>query len=378
MDVATDWALAVVVIDSVADYAELMGTLFDFPAIRKLFADGFRVRFDALHAVSGPYAKGILEDLLGAPPGTAVNAVPLPDFGGLHPDPNPIYASGLVDAMRAPDAPDFGAASDGDADRNMIVGRNFVVSPSDSLALLAANARLVPAYAQGLAGVARSMPTSCAVDRVAAELGIACFEVPTGWKFFGNLMDAGRVTLCGEESSGTGSNHIREKDGVWAVLFWLNLLAVKRGHSVESLVREHWKRFGRNFYSRHDYEEVSSDAANGVMAHLRASLATLPGSTVQGLVVHSAEDFAYTDPVDGSVTTQQGIMVRFKDSSRVVFRLSGTGTSGATMRVYLERYEADPTQFSVDTQAALAPLIRAADELGQIPERLQRGPNVIS
>jgi phosphoglucomutase len=307
-----------------------------------------------------------------------INGVPLADFGGGHPDPNPTYAQELIRSMFADAAPDFGAASDGDGDRNMIVGRRFIVTPSDSLAVLAANARLVPGYAGGLKGVARSMPTSAAADRVAAQLGIACYETPTGWKFFGNLLDAGKVTLCGEESAGTGSDHVREKDGVWAVLFWLNILAV-RGESVEAIVRDHWRRYGRNFYSRHDYEGVDSAAANALMVQLRAALATLPGQTIAGATIASADDFAYTDPVDGSVSTAQGIRIGLTDGSRVVYRLSGTGTEGATLRVYLERYEPDPAQHGVETQQALAGLIALADRLAGIRERTGRdAPTVIT
>jgi phosphoglucomutase len=312
-----------------------------------------------------------------------MNGVPLPDFGGGHPDPNPTYAEDLIKAMfsdgsGADSAPDFGAASDGDGDRNMIVGKHFIVTPSDSLAVLAANAQLVPGYASGLKGVARSMPTSAAVDRVAEKLGIHCFETPTGWKFFGNLLDAGEVTLCGEESAGTGSDHVREKDGVWAVLFWLNILAVRR-ESVEQILRGHWQRFGRNYYSRHDYEGVDSTAANGLIAHLRESLATLSGQTIAGATIATADDFAYTDPVDGSVSTAQGIRIGLTDGSRIVFRLSGTGTEGATLRVYLERFEPDATKHAVETQAALAPLIALADQLAGIRERTGRErPTVIT
>ena len=391
--------MAVEVIDSVADHADLLATLFDFDRIGALLCSGsFRMRFDAMHAVTGPTAQEIFIKRLGAPSSSVMNGVPLPDFGGGHPDPNPTYAEDLMATMysgaapdfgegkeAAPDigagkeaAPDFGAASDGDGDRNMIVGRHFIVTPSDSLAVLAANAHLVPGYAAGLKGVARSMPTSAAVDRVAAALGIACFETPTGWKFFGNLLDAGRVTLCGEESAGTGSDHVREKDGVWAVLFWLNILAV-RGESVEVIVRDHWRRFGRNFYSRHDYEGVDAAAANGLMAHLRASLATLPGQTVNGSLIASADDFAYTDPVDGSVSTAQGIRIGLADGSRIVFRLSGTGTEGATLRVYLERFEADVAQHHTETQRALGGLIALADALAGIVERTGRtAPTVIT
>jgi phosphoglucomutase len=368
LDLLGDYLLdgmQVTVIDPVAIYAELMGTLFDFGAIRQLFASGFRLRFDAMHAVGGPYARAILEGTLGAPAGTVVNAVPLEDFGGLHPDPNPVNAEDLIAHMTAADAPDMGAASDGDADRNMVVGRNFVVSPSDSLAVIAAHARLVPGYAQGLAGVARSMPTSTAVDRVARALGIPCFETPTGWKFFGNLMDAGRVSLCGEESYGTGSSHVREKDGLWAVLFWLNLLAAT-GKSVETLVRELWTAHGRCVYSRHDYEAIPSDQADALMAALRAQLPTLAGTTVDGCAIALADDFAYTDPVDGSVSSKQGVRIILSDGSRVVFRLSGTGTEGATLRVYLERHEPDPSRHDVEAQAALQPLVALAETLAHI------------
>ena len=372
--------MAVEVIDSVVDHADLLATLFDLERIGMLLRSGsLRICFDAMHAVTGPTAHEIFIKRLGAPASSVMNGVPLPDFGGGHPDPNPTYAEDLMAAMFAKDnAPDFGAASDGDGDRNMIVGRHFIVTPSDSLAVLAANAHLVPGYAAGLKGVARSMPTSAAVDRVAAALGIACFETPTGWKFFGNLLDAGRVTLCGEESAGTGSDHVREKDGVWAVLFWLNILAV-RGESVEAIVRDHWRRFGRNFYSRHDYEGVDAAAANGLMAHLRAALATLPGQTVNGCLIASADDFAYTDPVDASVSTAQGIRIGLADGSRVVFRLSGTGTEGATLRVYLERFEADEAQHHTETQQALGGLIALADALAGIVERTGRtAPTVIT
>ena len=382
--------MAVEVIDSVADHADLLARLFDFDRIGALLRSAsFRMRFDAMHAVTGPTAHEIFIKRLGAPSSSVMNGVPLPDFGGGHPDPNPTYAEDLIAAMfakdNAPDfgdgnevAPDFGAASDGDGDRNMIVGRHFIVTPSDSLAVLAANAQLVPGYAAGLKGVARSMPTSAAVDRVAAALGIPCFETPTGWKFFGNLLDAGEVTLCGEESAGTGSDHVREKDGVWAVLFWLNILAV-RGESVEAIVRDHWQHFGRNFYSRHDYEGVDTAAANGLMAQLRASLSALPGQTVNGALIASADDFAYTDPVDGSVSTAQGIRIGLADGSRVVFRLSGTGTEGATLRVYLERFEADAALHHTETQQALAALIALADALAGIAQRTGRtAPTVIT
>ena len=376
--------MRVEVIDSVADHAALLATLFDFERIGALLRSGaFRMCFDAMHAVTGPYAQEIFVKRLGAPASSVMNGVPLPDFGGGHPDPNPTYAEDLIKVMfsegsGSESAPDFGAASDGDGDRNMIVGKHFIVTPSDSLAVLAANAQLVPGYANGLKGVARSMPTSAAVDRVAEKLGIKCFETPTGWKFFGNLLDAGQVTLCGEESAGTGSDHVREKDGVWAVLFWLNILAVRR-ESVEQILRGHWQRFGRNYYSRHDYEGVDSAVANELMAHLRESLATLPGQVIDGATITSADDFAYTDPVDGSVSTAQGIRIGLKDGSRVVFRLSGTGTEGATLRVYLERFEPDPAQHAVETQQALGGLIALADQLAAIRERTGRTqPTVIT
>jgi len=368
LDVLGDYAMdgmLVTVIDPVETYAELMRTLFDFEAIRKLFAGGFRLRYDAMNAVGGPYARALLEGELGAPAGTVVNAVPLEDFGGLHPDPNPVNAEDLIAHMFAEDAPDMGAASDGDADRNMVVGRRFVVSPSDSLAVLAAHAKLVPGYAKGLAGVARSMPTSTAADRVAKALGIPCYETPTGWKFFGNLLDAGKVTLCGEESYGTGSDHVREKDGLWAVLFWINLVAAS-GKSVETLVRELWTEHGRCVYSRHDYEAIPTEKADQLMAGLRAALPTLPGSTVAGCAIALADDFAYTDPVDGSVSQKQGIRVILTDGSRVVFRLSGTGTEGATLRVYLERHEPDATRHDIEAQTALQPLVALAETLAQI------------
>jgi phosphoglucomutase len=366
------------VIDPVSDHAELMRTLFDFDAIRALFARGFRLRFDAMWAVGGPYARAIIEGELGAPVGTVVHGEPLEDFGGLHPDPNPAYAEDLVAHLMATDAPDMGAATDGDADRNMILGRGFLVSPSDSLAVLAAHARQVPGYREGLAGVARSMPTSSAVDRVAQALGIDCCETPTGWKFFGNLLDAGKVTLCGEESYGTGSDHVREKDGLWAVLFWLNLVAVT-GQSVEELVRGVWREHGRCVYSRHDYDGIATESANALMAELRARLPTLAGQTVAGQTIAWADDFAYTDPVDGSVSERQGVRVVLQDSSRVVFRLSGTGTEGATLRVYLERHEPDPHRHDIPAQQALQPLIDLAQALARITHHTGRtAPSVMT
>ena len=372
-------AMRIEVVDPVASYARLMHKLFDFDRIRALLTRGdFRICFDAMHAITGPYAHAILEGDLGAPTGSVMNGKPLPDFGGGHPDPNPTYAADLVARMSGALAPDFGAASDGDGDRNMIVGRDFIVTPSDSLAVLAANATLVPGYAAGLKGVARSMPTSGAVDRVAAALNIPCHETPTGWKFFGNLLDAGLCTLCGEESAGTGSDHLREKDGLWAVLFWLNILAV-RGIGAEALVREHWARFGRNVYSRHDYEGVDAALAASIVDGLRAALPQLPGSSVAGLRVRQADDFEYTDPVDGSVSRHQGLRVFFDDGSRIVLRQSGTGTEGATLRLYLERFEADAARHGIDTQSALQPLIAAAESLTRLRERSGRErPDVIT
>lgn len=370
--------MAVEVIDPVADYAELMGQLFDFAKLRALFAGGFQLRFDAMHAVTGPYAHAIFEGLLGAPAGTVVNGTPLPDFGDHHPDPNLVHAKALYDVMMGTDAPDLGAASDGDGDRNLIIGRGLFISPSDSLAMLAANAHHAPAYAQGLAGIARSMPTSGAADRVAAALGIPCFETPTGWKFFGNLLDAGKVTICGEESAGTGSDHVREKDGLWAVLLWLNILAERR-QSVAEIARAHWATYGRNYYTRHDYEEIDSAAANQLMAGLRDQLPHLPGRTVAGQTVQRADDFSYLDPVDGSVSAKQGVRVVLADGSRIVYRLSGTGTAGATLRVYIEQFEGDPARHDLPTQDALAALIAAADALARIRELTGRTePSVIT
>lgn len=355
--------MTVEVIDSVADYAELMQSLFDFSAIRKLFANGFVFRFDAMHAVCGPYAKKIVEDMLGAPQGTVVNAVPKEDFGGHHPDPNPVNATELIAFMNGPQGADMGAATDGDGDRNMIVGRHIAVTPSDSLAILAANARAVPGYAAGIAGIARSMPTSTAADRVAAALGIACYETPTGWKFFGDLLDDGKITLCGEESYGTSSSHIREKDGIWAILFWLNLLAAT-GKTVGEIVHEHWRKYGRNYYSRHDYVSIDSQRAAALMDHLRAKLSGLSGQVFGSCTVEKADEFSYTDPVDGSVSERQGIRIFFTDGSRIVFRLSGTGTVGATLRVYFDRYEKDRLDMAV--QDALGELIAIASEVADI------------
>ena len=370
--------MVVEVIDPVADYAELMETLFDFEKIRILFASGFRMRFDAMHAITGPYATRILEDRLGAPKGTVINGVPLPDFGGGHPDPNLVHAKDLYDLMMSADAPDFGAASDGDGDRNLIIGKGRFVTPSDSLAILAANAPLAPGYATGIAGIARSMPTSAAADRVAEKLGIEMHETPTGWKFFGNLLDAGRVTICGEESAGTGSSHVREKDGLWAVLLWLNILAARR-QSVDEIVREHWSTYGRNYYTRHDYEEVDSAAASALMDDLRSRLPSLAGQEFGEHRVSYADDFTYSDPIDGSTSARQGIRIGFADGSRIVLRLSGTGTVGATLRLYLERYEPPDGRHDLDTQSALQPLIEIADDLAGIRSRTNRpAPSVVT
>ncbi len=358
--------MRVEVVDSVDDYAQLMQKLFDFDRLRGLLTNGtFRLCFDAMHAVTGPYAQRILEQMLGAPVGTVIHGVPLEDFGGGHPDPNLVYAHELVEILFQDTGPDFGAASDGDGDRNMILGRNFFVSPSDSLALLTAHARLVPGYREGLAGVARSMPTSQAADRVAQKLGIHCYETPTGWKFFGNLLDANKVTLCGEESFGTGSNHVQEKDGLWAVLFWLNILAVTE-KSVAELVTNHWREYGRNYYSRHDYEGVDSERANAMMAKLRHQLPTLPQQKLGNYTVQYADDFSYQDPIDGSMSEQQGIRIGFTDGSRLIYRLSGTGTQGATVRVYMEQYEPDEQKQGLDAQIALAELIQIADYVASL------------
>ncbi len=370
--------MAIEVIDPVEPYARLMESLFDFDSIRKLLQTDFRICMDSLHAVTGSYAKNIFEQRLGAPSGTVQNGIPLEDFGGGHPDPNLVYAHDLVEVMFGENAPDFGAASDGDGDRNMILGKNFFVTPSDSLAVLTAQAHLVPGYKNGISGVARSMPTSAAPDRVAAKLGIDCYETPTGWKFFGNLLDADKVTLCGEESFGTGSNHVREKDGLWAVLFWLNILAVT-GKSVEEIVKEHWATYGRNFYSRHDYEEVDKANATELMERLRGMLGTMKGQKFGDYEVEYADDFSYTDPIDGSVSQKQGIRIGFTDGSRIVFRLSGTGTKGATLRVYLEYYEPDTSKHDIDTQEALKPLIAMAEEIALINQYTGREkPTVIT
>jgi len=370
--------MTVEVVDLVADYAELMESLFDFAAIRKAVVDGFTVAFDAMSAVTGPYAKEIIERRLGLPAGTVWNAEPLEDFGGHHPDPNPVHAKALYDHMMGPDAADLGAASDGDGDRNLIVGKGIFVTPSDSLAMLAANAHLVPAYRGGLSGIARSMPTSGAADRVAEALGVPCFETPTGWKFFGNLLDADMATICGEESAGTGSNHVREKDGLWAVLFWLNILAVRR-IPVEQLAREHWARFGRNYYARHDYEAIDTVRADQLMTELKGSLANLPGRRLGDLTITAADDFSYSDPVDGSVSPHQGVRIFFEGGSRIVFRLSGTGTEGATLRVYLERYEGPEGRLDGATADMLAELATAANGIAGISRHTGRiAPDVVT
>ena len=371
--------MMVEVIDPVADYAALMETLFDFPAIKAMFASGFRMTFDAMSAVTGPYAHKILEEILGAPKGTVINGTPSPSFNDGHPDPNLVYCRDMHDLLMTPEGPDFGAASDGDGDRNLIIGKNRFVTPSDSLALLAANAHLAPGYKAGIAGIARSMPTSAAADRVAEKLGIEMHETPTGWKFFGNLLDAGRVTICGEESAGTGSSHVREKDGLWAVLLWLNIIAVRK-QSVDQIVREHWATYGRNYYTRHDYEEVDAAIANKLVDDLRAELPKLAGKILaDDLQVAYADDFTYHDPVDGSTSARQGIRIGFTDGSRIVVRLSGTGTVGATLRLYLERYEAADGRHDLETQFALDSLIGVADELTGIKQRTgRREPSVIT
>ncbi len=368
----------VAIIDCVSDYQALMQTLVDFDRIADLFRAGFRMCFDAMSAVTGPYATRILEDTLGAPKGTVINATPLPDFGGRHPDPNLVYAKHLYDLAMSAQAPDLCAASDGDGDRNLILGRGCFVTPSDSLAVLAANAHLAPGYRQGIVGIARSMPTSRAADRVAEKLKIGIFETPTGWKFFGNLLDAGLVTICGEESAGTGSNHVREKDGLWAVLLWLDILAARK-QSVAEILREHWRIYGRNYYSRHDYEEVNADKAQAVIDGLRHSLPTLPGRVVNGAEIAEADDFSYRDPVDGSESRNQGIRILFADGSRIVYRLSGTGTTGATLRIYIERFEPQPSRHELDTQTALSTLINSAHELAQVVHFTGRDqPSVIT
>lgn len=367
------------IIDSVVDYADLMASLFDFERIASLLGSGrFQMCFDAMHAVTGPYAREILERRLGAAPGTVINGMPLEDFGGGHPDPNQVHAHQLVALLSGENALDFGAASDGDGDRNMVMGKDFYLNPCDSLAIIAANAHLIPAYAGGIAGIARSMPTSRAADRVADKLAVPCYETPTGWKFFGNLLDAGKITLCGEESFGTGSNHVREKDGLWAVLCWLNIIAARQ-QSLSEIVNAHWAQFGRDYFTRHDYENVESDSAQQMIARLRAQLEDLPGKEYAGLTVESADDFHYLDPIDGSESSAQGIRVYLNNGGRLVFRLSGTGTAGATLRVYLDCYQHDASQLKLETQEALANLIEAAEQLAGIQQFTGRtAPDVIT
>ena len=366
------------IVDPVTDYLALMETLFDFGAIRAMFAGGFRMTFDAMSAVTGPYATKILEQVLGAGAGTVINGTPLPDFGGHHPDPNLVHAKVIYDLAMSADAPDFCAASDGDGDRNLIIGRGIFVTPSDSLAVLAANAHLAPGYASGIVGIARSMPTSRAADRVAEKRGIGCYETPTGWKFFGNLLDAGKATICGEESAGTGSNHVREKDGLWAVLLWLNILAARR-QSVVDIMGDHWATFGRNYYARHDYEEVPAEGANTLVTLLRNKLPGLPGQQFGTLTVAEADDFAYHDPIDGSDSAHQGLRVMFTDGSRIVYRLSGTGTAGATLRVYIETFEPGPERLDRDTGEALTALIDLSRSLADIEKHTgRRDPSVIT
>ncbi len=366
------------IIDPVADYAALMRKLFDFERIRALFKSGFRLKFDAMSAVTGPYASRIFEDMLGAQAGSVLNATPLPDFGGRHPDPNLVHAKHLLDLAMSPDGPDLCAASDGDGDRNLVIGRGRFVTPSDSLAIIAANAHLAPGYASGVKGIARSMPTSRAADKVAEKIGVALYETPTGWKFFGNLLDAGMATICGEESAGAGSDHVREKDGLWAVLMWLNILAA-RGEGVDAVVTKHWAEHGRNYYARHDYEEVEAAGADELMQTLRDALPGLKGETFGALRIAGADDFAYHDPVDGSDSARQGIRVHFEDDGRIVYRLSGTGTAGATLRVYIERYEPDPARQQMTTQEALADLARLSQELAGIARFTGRkAPSVVT
>ncbi len=371
--------LKITVIDPVTDYAELMQSIFDFNLLKQSISTGYiTLLFDAMSAITGPYAKRILVDILGASPESLINAEPLEDFGGHHPDPNLAHAHELAECMFSANAPTLGAASDGDGDRNMITGSHIFVTPSDSLAIMAANAHLIPAYAEGLKGVARSMPTSQAVDRVAAFYNIPCYETPTGWKFFGNLLDAGKITLCGEESFGTGSDHVREKDGLWAVLFWLNLIAVKR-QSVVDIVHEHWHKFGRDIYCRHDYESIETPIANGIVEHLRSQLPTLPKQCFGEYIVKFADEFSYEDSVDGSVSKNQGLRVGFENGSRIVFRLSGTGTVGATLRIYLERFEADSALYDQEAQIVLNDLIMLAEQFCEVKKRTGRtGPNIIT
>lgn len=366
------------IVDPVFDYQALMETLFDFAKIKALFASGFSMQFDAMHAITGPYAIAILEKKLGAPTGTVINGIPSENFGNGHPDPNPVWAKPLVDLLMSDNGPDFGAASDGDGDRNMILGKGIYVTPSDSLAVLAANAHLAPAYKAGIKGIARSMPTSGASDKVAEALGIECHETPTGWKFFGNLLDAGKVSICGEESAGTGSDHVREKDGLWAVLLWLNILA-ERKQSVCEILQDHWKTYGRNYYSRHDYEAIEISSADALMSALKEKLPSLKGRICAGLTINSADEFSYHDPIDGTVSSNQGIRIFFEGDARLVLRLSGTGTQGATLRVYLEQYTSKQGNHEIEPQDALKQVIVAANELVEIIRYTSRTkPNVIT
>ena len=367
------------IIDPVTDYADLMESMFDFNLMKDLLTNNnFRICFDAMHAVNGPYAKEIIENRLGAPSGTVINGEPLTDFGGGHPDPNLVHAHELVALLLGDDPLDFGAASDGDGDRNIVLGKNFYINPCDSLAILTANAHFIPAYAEGISGVARSMPTSRAVDRVAEEMNIPCFETPTGWKFFGNLLDAGKITLCGEESFGTGSDHVREKDGLWAVLFWLNLIAIKK-QPVSVIAQNHWEKFGRDYFTRHDYEAIDSAKANEMFTTLKGKLDSLQGKIVAGVEIESADDFQYIDPVDNSITTGQGVRIYLKNGGRIVFRLSGTGTQGATLRVYLDSYQNAHDLLNQETQKALETLINVAEAVAGIEKFTGRTkPDVIT
>lgn len=370
--------LVVEVFDGINDYVDLMKTLFNFSDLRKLFASDFKMRYDAMNAVTGPYAHRIFEEELEAKEGTVINWKPLPDFGGKHPDPNLTYAKDLVDYMFSEDAVDFGAASDGDGDRNMILGNHFYVNPSDSLAVICANYKAVKGYSSGILGIARSMPTSQAANKVADFLGIDCYETPTGWKFFGNLMDGNKVTICGEESFGTGSNHVREKDGLWAILFWLNIIANAK-KSVSEIVKDHWSKFGRNYYSRHDYENIDTDVANALMDHIREQFSSLGGKEFGEYIVSTADDFNYIDSIDGSETSKQGIRIIFTNGSRIIYRLSGTGTKGSTLRIYIEKYESEISKQSQDTQVALSALIKIADDIGEIIKRTgMEQPTVIT
>ncbi len=370
--------MKITIIDPVTDYANLMEELFDFDAIKTMFNNGFSLCFDSMHAINGPYAKAIFNNMLGAPKSSLMNATPLPDFGGLHPDPNLVHAKDLYNLMFSKNAPDFGAATDGDGDRNLIIGKDIFVTPSDSLAILAANLHLIKGYKDGIKGIARSMPTSMAADRVAQHLGVPIYETPTGWKFFGNLLDDNRITICGEESAGTGSNHVREKDGLWAVLAWLNILAMRK-KSVKEIVQEHWGKFGRNYYTRHDYEEVDLNAANKLMKRLKEKLSSLVGSEVDGLEISKADNFSYLDPIDSSLSQNQGIRIIFKNGSRIIIRMSGTGTIGATIRLYIERYEAKSGKLFLNTQTALKQLIDIAKDISDIEEITGRNkPSVVT